>query len=313
MKIVLLQGGRSSERDISLKSSKAIGDSILRLNYELEYLDPCDYSNLEDFISVLRSKQPDLVFNGLHGGDGENGLIQAVLDSIGIKYTASGHKASAIAMDKQLTTEIAHFLKVPTPISMKLKNNHYYTKHNREQFFQFIESTGFPLVVKPNSGGSSVGTSIIEDIVGLHPTIFEAFKYDHEIVIQEYIKGREVTVGVLNDAVLPIVEIKPKQDFYNLKNKYSTGATDYICPASFSSSLLNTLQKQAKMIYDFIGCEVYGRIDFIYLNKKFYFLEINTLPGMTDLSLFPMASKESGLDFDKMIDVIIRESINKYK
>ena len=301
MNICLLQGGVSSERDISLISSAAIAKAINILNHKLTTIDPQDYPQPEDLIHAIKQTNCDLVFIGLHGGDGENGIIQALLQSAGIKFTGSDYKASAIAMDKYLSASIAKIHDINVP------KQHLFDSIPKD-LKQLIEYLNFPIVVKPNSAGSSVGIHIVNDCDSLIIAMKDAFNYDELVILQEFIKGREITVTILNNNTLPVVEIKPKNGFYDYKNKYTKGSTEYICPAELTDSESRLVQMYAHKLFNTIGCSIYGRVDFRYDGKKFYFLEVNTLPGMTELSLSPMAANEIGIDFNCFIEKIILSS-----
>lgn len=304
MKVCLLQGGNSSERDISIKSSEAIAGAIIELGYDIDTVDPKDYSNIEDLIIKIKSINPDIVFIGLHGGDGENGVLQAVLKASGIKFTGSSYSASAIAIDKYISASIAKIHDISVPKQHLLNS----IPKDMKQLLEYID---FPIVVKPNTAGSSVGIHIVDDYDDLITAMEDAFRYDKNIILQEFIKGRELTVTILDNKVLPVVEIVPKSGFYDYKNKYTKGNTEYLCPANLSVSETRILQMYAEKIFKTTGCEIYGRIDFRYDGKKFYFLETNTLPGMTELSLSPMAAKETGIDFKELISQIINLSLKK--
>lgn len=302
MKIILLQGGSSPERDISLKSSLAIANSIEHLNHELLKIDPIDYPNIEDLIIEIKKEKADLVFLGLHGGDGEDGTIQAVLRASKQAFTGSDHKSSAIAMDKYISASIAKIHDVPVPRQHILNSV-------PKDMKQLIEYLNFPIVVKPNSSGSSVGTHIAHNHDDLIVAMQDALKYDKNILLQQFISGQELTVSILGKDVLPVVEIKPATGFYDYENKYTKGRTEYICPANLTDSQTRIIQMYGEKIFRTAGCSIYGRIDFIFDGRDFYFLEINTLPGMTELSLVPMAAKENGLSFNELIDKIIYLSL----
>ena len=298
MKIILLQGGSSLEREISLRSSAFIGKAIENLGHELSLIDPADYENIEDFIVALRKERADLVFIGLHGGAGEDGRMQAILKTAGIPFTGSNHKSSAIAMDKYVSSYIAKNHGIPVP---------------RQEVLTFIpfdidrriESVGFPMVVKPNGAGSSVGVFIVNDKDEMLNAFGDAFSYDESILMQQFISGRELTVSILCNDALPVIEIIVLEGFYDYTNKYTKGKTEYICPAELTDEETKKIQEYAKRIFHAIGCTSYGRVDFMYDGNEFYFLELNTLPGMTELSLVPMAAKEVGIEFEKLIELIM--------
>jgi D-alanine-D-alanine ligase len=298
MKIVLLQGGNSPEREISFRSSFHIAKGLTGLGHEIIVFDPADYNELEIFITAIKRENPDIVFIGLHGGDGEDGTIQAILKKAGLRFTGSDHKSSAIAMDKYLSSCIASSHDIHVPI-MKLFTD------IPQDVKALINEIGLPMVIKPNSAGSSVGTHIITKAEDIEKALIDAFKYDNVVLVQQYISGRELTVSILRDKALPVIEIVAHDGFYDYTNKYTKGKTDYICPAKLTNEQTQEVQVFAERIFTVVGCSSYGRVDFIFDGVNFYFLEINTLPGMTELSLVPMAAKEAGLEFEELIRKII--------
>ena len=304
MKIVLLQGGRSLEREISLLSSDAIGKAIIALGHELIRIDPQEYAEIEDFIISIKKVKPDIVFIGLHGKYGEDGVLQAVLKASNLKFTASDHLSSAIAFDKYLAASIAKIHDVPVPRQHILDN----IPSNMKPYIEYLN---FPLFVKPNSEGSSIGASIVHNYDELIAAMEGAFSYDNHILLQQYIEGRELTVSILGHQVLPVIEIKPRDGFYDYNNKYVKGKTEFICPANLTPSETKLVQMYAEKVFQTAGCSIYGRVDFMYDGNKFYFLEINTLPGMTELSLLPRAAHEKGIDFTALIEQIINYSLQK--
>jgi len=295
MKIVLLQGGNSPEVEISLRSSAAIGSAITQLGHELVCINPADFSQIEGLVTAIRSHHPDLVFIGLHGGDGEDGTMQAVLKAAGLPFTGSSALASGIAMDKYIASTIASANKIPTPEQQLITAGHSLQDVHLEP----------PLVVKPNSAGSSVGIHIVSRLDELQPAIADALLYDTQVLVQKFVKGRELSVSVLGEEVLPPIEIKPLTGFYDYQNKYSKGKTEYICPAELSPEETQRVQAYTLRVFQALGCSVYGRVDFIFDGADFFFLEVNTLPGMTELSLVPMAAKAVGIDFVGLIGKII--------
>jgi len=302
MNITLIQGGSSPEREISLRTSTAIASAIKQLNHQLVSIDPADFAQIEDFISHIRSHKPDLVFIGLHGGQGEDGTLQALLSVAHIPFTGSHHLASAIAMDKNLSTIIAKSIGIPVPQTQIISAGYSLSDIH----------IPIPVVVKPNSAGSSVGTHIIHQQSLLANAIDDALLYDKQVLIQEFIAGREFSVSVLGDDVLPPIEIKPLTSFYDYTNKYNKGKTEYICPAPLNHTQTQTIRKYTYDVFSALGCKIYGRVDFILrseVKEDFYFLEVNTLPGMTELSLVPMAAKTVGVDFVNLVDKIIKMSV----
>jgi len=300
--VVLLAGGFSEEREISLISSEAIFKSLISLGYNVEKVDVADFSSWLEFGSYLVRIKPHIVFNGLHGGIGENGKIQAFLSLLKIPFTGSGYEASVLAMDKIVSFQIAASLNVLTAP--------YFIVDNRNCQDFDIKKTGYPLVVKPNDSGSSCGITIIADEGGLNDAVQKAFQYSSRVICQQYVAGSELTVSILGNKALPVVEIRPKKGWYDFTNKYTQGNTEYIVPAEISSALTNNLQRDAKNLFKELGCKAYARIDFRYDGKDYYLLELNTLPGMTSLSLTPMAAQYAGISFDNLIDKIIEYSLD---
>jgi len=277
LKVAVLMGGLSSEREVSLISGKGVLGNLNKDKYEVWEID------VPSELEKLKKIKPDLAFIALHGKGGEDGMIQGYLDTLGIKYTGSGVFASAIGMNKKILRMIAE------------KNN----------FLIPSETTKVPCVVKPTKGGSSLGVTIVKKQNELKMAIEEAKKYDDEIIIEEYIAGIEVSCGILGDLVLPVIEITPKNYFFDYEAKYKKGMSEEICPARLSDKITIKIQTETKRIFETIGGRGYARVDFIVKNNKIYLLEINTLPGLTPDSLLPKEAKAIGLSYSQMLDKII--------
>ncbi len=301
-KVIVLSGGFSDEKEVSQKTSSAIASALIENNYSVEIADPADFDDYSSLIGYLKKQKPFIVFIGLHGAEGEDGRLQAMLSLEKIPFTGSRHTGSAIAMDKFVSSMLAHSYRIPVPKQVLLTE----IRHLTEEEITFLE---LPLIVKPNSSGSSVGVYVVEDINDLENAINQAFKYDHQVLCQEFIEGLELTVSILDNEILPIVEIRPIDGFYDYTNKYTKGKTEYICPAPLNDEQTQKIQDMAKRVFFGCQCSVYGRVDFRYDGKYFYFLEINTLPGMTGLSLTPMAAKQAGYSFNELIKKIINVSL----
>lgn len=301
-KIVLLCGGFSDEKEISQKTSSAIASALIDNGYNVELVDPVDFITYSELISYIKSKKPVIVFNGLHGAEGEDGRIQAMLSLENLKFTGSKHTASAIAMNKYISTLIANSLDIPCPRQVLIN-------HPEELTNDKIDFLKYPFIVKPNSNGSSVGVHIVNEEAQVHEALANAFMFDTQVLCQEFIPGRELTVSILGQQVLPVVEINPLDGFYDYQNKYTKGKTEYLCPSNFTEAEQIVAQKFAKDIFFACNCSVYGRVDFRFDGKKFYFLEINTLPGMTELSLTPMAARNAKISFNELIKKIIELSM----
>lgn len=309
MKLVVLKGGNSPEREVSLVSGAQIALELRNMGYEVAELDPGEYPDPHDFILALESLKPDLAFNALHGGAGENGEIQATLHYLGIKNTGSGFKASCLAMDKYLTKLVVAAEGIPVPRHIIMRENLIEDYSDPEDYASFIHTLGLPIIVKPNDAGSSVGISRVDSLEELKPAVQAALQVSPTILLEEYIPGRELTVTVLEGKALPVVEIKPVEGWYDYTNKYTKGKTVYEAPANLEESVSQLMQLYAERIWRAIGLAGYARIDFRYDDNKPYFLEVNTLPGMTPLSLTPMAAKAAGMPFGKLLQTIIEISL----
>ena len=297
MKIGVLLGGNSAEREVSLASGKAISAACKELGHEVLDLDPeFDMKLLvPDLLTV------DLVFNGLHGGDGENGVIPGFLQSLGVKYTGSRTEASAICMDKRISKALVHRKDLLTPNWVSLANN------------DLLPSVGdmvFPVVIKPNDQGSTIGLTVVKDESELDAAIELARQFANVVLIEEFIVGKEITVTVIGDKAYPIVEIVPSHGLYDYECKYNKGMTEYFCPAIIDKDLTKAIHESALKIHRLLGCRHYSRVDFrLDKNGKAWFLELNTLPGMTETSLVPKSAKASGLSFPELIQTIINEAL----
>jgi len=298
LKIIILYGGYSAEHKVSIQTGIAIAEAI-KGRHDLDMIN----MNSEIYSSPQIFYGADLIFNALHGGDGENGNIQSFMDSHHIPYTGSGSKACKIAMDKNITKLIARSIGVNTPNWIMLKRG---VRKELELFDNNSTKFSYPYVVKPVSEGSTFGLSVVDSEASLSDAISLASQYSENIMIEEYIPGRELTVGVLGDKTLPVVEIFPVHDIYDYDCKYGEGLSKYSVPAKISNSIERALKADALKLYKSIGCRHYARVDFrLDEEGRHYMLEINALPGMTVSSLFPKAALSAGLNFNNLIDTII--------
>ena len=294
-KIAVLMGGPGEEKDVSLKSGEAIKKALNHNGYDVTsiILD----TKLEKLVKELLSV--DLVFLGLHGNIGENGTIQGFLDALGIIYTGSGPLSSAICMDKNISKIIAKNNGIMTP-KWKLCNT-------------AIDDAkmNYPVIVKPNGQGSTVGLRIVHNESELKPALEYAFNYDNSVLVEEYIQGRELTVMLIDGKAQPVCEIIPSHEFYDYECKYTAGMSKYICPAEIDDNISNYVKKISENLFDLLKCENYSRADFRMDDQnKFWFLEMNTLPGMTDTSLAPMSALAAGISFNELIDKIVMHAWN---
>ena len=339
MKIVVLAGGLSTERDVSFSSGSMVykalkqnGHQVIMLDVYLGYEGETEgiFEKEIDWtakVGAVTEKNPDLeavkklrkdggrgffgpnvialcqeadvAFLALHGENGENGKVQAALDLMGIRYTGTDYLSSAICMDKGLTKDMFALFGVPTPAGVKLKKG----EEDRRE-------VSFPCVVKACCGGSSVGVAMANNEEEYIAAKKEAFRYDDEVVIEQYIKGREFSVGVMDGKALPVIEIAPLHGFYDYKNKYQAGSSIETCPADISEEKTKEMQEYAEKAFRILRLKNYARMDFMMNEKEEIFcLEANTLPGMTPTSLLPQEAAAAGISFEQLCEMIVAAAL----
>ncbi len=328
MKITVLMGGTSSERNVSLASGIRIVQALRSRGHDVTPLDPArgpigtseeralgtgkvgteppslealskfaEGTFLPNLTSMKEIKNADVVFLALHGGQGEDGTIQALLDMSHVKYTGSGHLSSALAMDKDLSKKLFRTEGVQTADWLM-------APVTTEQVEGIL---GLPVVVKPSKQGSTVGLSLVKKRGDLAAAIEEASKYDDEVMIERFVPGRELTVGILGDVALPVGEILPKHEIYDYECKYTAGMATEEFPAKLSKEATEKVQHQALLAFKALKLRGYSRIDFrLTTEGEFYCLEANTLPGMTELSLIPQGAASMGISFPELCERIVR-------
>lgn len=341
MKITVLCGGVSTERDVSLKTSRKVAAALSEKGHEVVMVDvffgteevpdfsaSYDYAAIAEELKARKSeiteesirrtglmgpnvietcKASDIVFIGLHGKNGEDGKVQAVFEELGVRYTGSDSKSSALAMSKAVTKEIVSpHIRMPKGIIL--------TKEEFEADRGAACGIQVPCVIKPSNGGSSVGVVIVKDEAEFVKELEEDFIYDETVLIEEFILGRELTQGVLNGQPLPAVEILPGEDsWYDYENKYN-GKTLEICPAEIPDDVFREMSETSKQFGDLLGLSVYYRIDYVLAEDgTLYALEANSLPGLTDTSLVPQEAKAIGMDYPELCEKIIEISLEKYQ
>ena len=344
MKILVLAGGLSTERNVSLSSGSLITAALKRKGYdtlmvdvylgikanesELEELfntEPCEIykvdNSIPDLEAVIASnngsrellgenvqslcKMADAVFIALHGAAGENGQLQATLDSLNVRYTGSNHVGSVLAMDKDIAKRILVGAGVPTP-------DWVYVNTKQADCDKIVDAIGLPMVVKPTAGGSSIGVSLVYSRDELSAAISSAAEFENSVIIEKLIEGREFTCGILEDRVLPPVEIIPKKGFYDYTNKYQAGATEEVCPPNITESELALISENTKKAFAALRLSGYARIDFMLDgNGVFWCLEANTLPGMTPTSLLPQEAAAIGIGYDELCERLIMTALKK--
>lgn len=298
MRVGVLMGGQSSEREVSLKTGSAMVEAAESLGYNVK---PVFWNNsVDDIIADIRGIEVVLI--ALHGGAGENGMIQSVLELMNIPYTGSGPLSSGICMDKHISKTMVKAVGYQTP---------EWTFYSQKNQALQAECTA-PVVVKPTDQGSTVGLTIVHTPEEYSAAVELAFNYSDSIVVEQFITGRELTVTILNNKAYPIVEIVPKHELYDYECKYQTGMSVYHCPAVLPKTLTEEIETAAEGIFDVLKCRQYGRVDFrLDAYDRFWFLEMNTLPGMTATSLVPKSVKATGMTFPKLIDTLIHGALKK--
>lgn len=295
-KVAVLMGGLSKERQISLKSGKAVAGALRSKGYKVIEID-CG----ENLPEQLRPPAVDVAFVALHGPWGEDGCVQGLLEWMRIPYTGSGVLASALAMDKAVLNRVSRDLEFLVPaeaiLDTRLESAEAFVQRFREKL---------PVIVKPSREGSTINVTIVRQKKELKPAIAQALGSDHKILVEEYVEGKEVTIAVLDGKALPSIEIVPKSGFYDYQSKYTKGMTEYILPARLSSRCIEKLNQISNRLFETIDCSGVIRVDFIVTpEEKPYFLEVNTIPGFTETSLVPKAAKQAGVSFEDLCEVIL--------
>jgi D-alanine-D-alanine ligase len=350
MDIVVLAGGLSTERDVSFKTGSMVAQALRENGHRVILLDVfMGYSDKEedldgifdraeeisvkvegipetapDLAAVKASRKDqspcffgpnvirmcqmaDIVFMALHGENGENGKLQAAFDLYGIKYTGSDYLSSAIAMNKDLSKQMFAAAGIPTPKGIAM------TRETRQDDVTKLP-LHLPCVVKPCCGGSSIGVTIVNDAAEFKAALDDALCWENELVIEEYVKGREFSVGVIEGKALPVIEIAPIQGFYDYKNKYKAGSAVETCPADLPEEISVQMRAYAEAVAKVIGLTTYSRSDFLLDEQnRMYCLEVNTLPGMTPTSLLPQEAAAVGMNFNELCEKIIAISLAKYE
>lgn len=331
MKIVVLMGGDSSERDVSLVSGDQVAGSLIENGHEVIKIDPAatkteqtelnqtdkhwigiEYPDTTTLplhrgslytknILIIKRLQVDAVFNALHGGKGENGIVQGMLDACEIPYTGSGRIGSMLAMEKDLTKFFLKTNQLPVPDGIVLENN--------SKLSYLPQSLDFPLIVKPNDQGSTIGLHVVNKKDELETALEDAYKFGSKLIIEEFIPGREITVAILGDQALPIVEITPKHGLYDYECKYTGGMSSYEAPAQIESALTKHIQEISLQSHQILGCRGYSRVDLRLTAKgEPFILEVNTNPGMTGTSLVPKSAKAAGISFNDLLEKIVKSA-----
>ncbi len=343
MNIVVLAGGNSTEREVSISSGQGVCQALRERNHKAILVDAYfgkesmegelfsdkydteqaaawmrkQSSSLEEVMKTRKEffgphvleicQKADIVFLALHGANGEDGKVQSVLDLMGIKYTGCGPLSSGMAMDKGITKMVFEAKGVPTPKGMTLEKG---------ECSSYLSDYGmdFPVIVKPCCGGSSVGVCIARNQQEYGAALMEAFSYENQVVVEQFITGREFSVAVVDGKAYPVIEIAPLEGFYDYKNKYSAGSCVETCPADLSASLTKEMQMYAEKGYEALNLQAYARLDFLMEEDgSMYCLEANTLPGMTPTSLIPQEASVIGMNYPQLCEKLIEVSLKKYQ
>ena len=298
-KVAVLLGGNSAEREVSLNSGEAVYRALIAQGVDAVKIDP-----KFDLIKQLNEHEVDVAFISLHGVGGEDGTIQGLLEFYGLPYTGSGVKSSAICMDKWRTKLIWQSLGLPTP--------KYIQAESVEQLVTFSQQVGLPLMVKPSLEGSSIGISKVALSENLALAFESAQATDSPVLAEQFITGKEFTVAILGGKALPAIQLKPANDFYDYDAKYVQDDTEYLLPCGLSKEKELELQTLALSAYEALDCKGWGRVDFMQdESEKFWLIEVNTVPGMTDHSLVPMAAKAAGIDFEHLVLEILNAKLSE--
>ena len=291
-KVAVLMGGDSNERAVSLLSGEAVLHALKRLGIDAEAFDPSS-RDINEIQSYNR------VFIALHGRGGEDGSMQAFLKSKNIAYTGSDSLSSAIGMDKLKTKLLWRSLNISTPDFLQVTE--------KTSYEEIMSAIGVPFFIKPSNEGSSIGIDKIKNEKQYQDAFLKTSKIDANVIVEKFVDGEEFTVAIVNDKTLPVIKIKPSNEFYDYQAKYIKDDTQYICPSGIEKQKEVSISKEALQAFKIIGCSSWGRVDFMMDKQgRHYFIEVNTSPGMTSHSLVPMAAKEVGINFDQLVLEILK-------
>jgi D-alanine-D-alanine ligase len=301
-RVAVLKGGRSLERQVSLRSGARVEDALDRLGHEVVSIDVA-----LDLIRRLRETAPDVAFIAMHGRDGEDGTVQELLEILGIPYTGSGVLACARATDKVLAKHLMVEAGIPTPEFFAFNETAFRELGAAEALPAIEERLDFPIVVKPSSQGSALGIKFARSADDVPAALVAAFSYDSRVLLERYVDGRDLAVSILDDEPLPVVEAVPRDDeFYDFEARYEIGRTDFVCPAKLADGVTDRAQDLALRTYRLLGCSAFARVDLMLdAADELTVLEANPIPGLTETSLLPQAAEAAGVSFDELVGRIL--------
>jgi D-alanine-D-alanine ligase len=301
VKVAILKGGRSLERGVSLRSGARVEDALERLGHE-----PLSLDVGPDLVKRLLAERPDVAFVAMHGPGGEDGTTQELLEILGIPFTGPGVAACARCIDKVLTKHELRAAGVPTPDWFAFNETAFRELGAADALAELEERLGFPLVVKPSRGGSSLGIKFAASWFEVPEALVSAFSYDDRVLLERYVEGRELAVSVVGDEPLPVVEaILTGGDRYDFEARYEIGRTTFACPAELSEAEAETITATALAAYEALGCSGFSRVDLILAKDGPQVLEVNAIPGLTDTSLLPQAAEAAGMSFEQLVEKIL--------
>jgi len=315
-RVAVLKGGVSLERNVSLRSGAHVQDALRRLGYEAIAIDPGP-----GFVEQLREERPDVAFLALHGGDGEDGTVQELLEALGTPYTGSGPSACMRCADKVLAKYLMREAGIPTPEFRAVREASVKGLGAGAALGDIEDTLGFPLVVKPAGQGSALGVKFAHSGEELPGAMVGAFSYDRKILIERYVRGRDLAVSVLDAAsdegepqALPVVEAIPREeDFYNYESRYEIGMTTFVCPAELEAETTGGAQRLALQAFELLGCHGVARVDLMLEEDsgELTVLEVNAIPGLTETSLLPQAADAAGIRFDELVERILATAFSR--
>jgi len=306
--VAVLKGGRSLERQVSLRSGARVEDALERLGHEVVALDVS-----QDLIERLRDASPDVAFIAMHGRDGEDGTVQELLEILDIPYTGSGVLACVRATDKVLAKHLMIEAGIPTPEFFAFSETAFRELGAADALPAIEERLDFPIVVKPSSQGSALGIKFARSAADVPAALVAAFSYDSRVLLERYVDGRDLAVSILDGEPLPVVEAVPTGDgFYDFEARYEIGRTEFVCPATLPDGVTEQAQELALRTYRLLGCSAFGRVDLMLGNGgELTVLEANPIPGLTETSLLPQAAEAAGISFDELVGRIVELALER--